>query len=383
MELHAFIRDHMQSILIEWDAFAKTMTPARDMTLVALRDHAKEILLAIALDIETSQSIHQQLRKSQGLLVGGETEATAASVHGVLREQNHFSLIELSAEFRALRATVLRLWLPLVKTMSPQSVQEMIRFNEAIDQALAESIASYAASADHTRELFLAILGHDLRAPLATMMASAELLSKHELPKERVPEIGLRVRRGAQQMSSMVDDLLGYTREKLGVGIPTTIRSVDLLGTFQTAITDATALHPGTPFELTTSGSLNGLFDEVRITQLITNLLKNAAQYGTPDQTVKIDIVANAEEVQIRVINHGPVIPQESLLSVFQPLIQLATEGDADPRPRTSLGLGLYVARETALAHGGTISVESNQKTGTVFTVRLPKNFNAKIEAKP
>ena len=86
-----------------------------------------------------------------------------------------------------------------------------------------------------------------------------------------------------------------------------------------------------------------------------------------------MNVTGNADAVMVKVRNHGSAIPEDSLQSIFQPLVQLPTEGDDDARPRTSLGLGLYVARETALAHGGSISVESDETDGTTFTVCLPK----------
>ncbi|QIE29683.1 sensor histidine kinase [Caballeronia sp. SBC2] len=373
MELHRFIREQMEAILAEWDAFALTITPPGQLSHLALRDHAKQILRAIALDIETYQSSKEQIEKSQGLALDPNVDTTAASIHGALRQENNFSLMQLSAEFRALRATVLRLWLPQVETMSPITVHSMIRFNEAIDQALSESIAAYSESADQTRELFLAILGHDLRAPLATMAASGELLGRPQVPVAKIPEIGARVRRSVKLMNSMVDDLLGYTRTKLGVGIPTVFEAVDLHAMCQSAVDDAGALHPATRFELTMTGALVGTFDSVRVIQMLTNLLKNAAQYGEKGQAVEMYVIGDTDAVMVKVRNYGLAIPENSLQSIFQPLVQLSTEGDDDARSRTSLGLGLYVARETALAHGGTISVESNETDGTTFTVCLPK----------
>jgi signal transduction histidine kinase len=374
MELHRFIQEDMEAILAEWDAFARSIAPSGEMSHHALRDHAKQILHAIAVDIGTYQSSQDQIEKSQGLALDPDVDSTAASIHGALRQENNFSLMQLSAEFRALRATVLRLWLPQVEKMTPTTVNSMIRFNEAIDQALSESIAAYSESADQTRELFLAILGHDLRAPLATITTSGELLARPQLQIAKIPDIGARIRRSSRLMSSMVDDLIGYTRTKLGVGIPTIFEAVDLQATCQLATDDASALHPATRFELTTSGSLAGSFDSVRVTQLLTNLLKNAAQYGEKGRSVEMNVTGYVDAVVVKVRNHGLAIPEDSLQSIFQPLVQLSAAGDDDARPRTSLGLGLYVARETALAHGGSISVESDETDGTTFIVCLPKN---------
>jgi signal transduction histidine kinase len=373
MRLDSFIHDRMDDILAEWEAFAKTLTPAADqLSKLGLRDHARQILGAIATDIGTAQDPAQQRAKSQGMAPDADSAHSAASIHGALRQASDFSLLQLAAEFRALRATVLRLWLPHVTEMSAEAVGHMVRFNEAIDQALAESVVTYSARADHTRELFLAILGHDLRAPLSSMTSAGDLLSQVRLDQAKVADIGLRVKRGARQMSSMVEDLIGYTRTQLGAGMPTMLRPADLAEIGRAAIEDASATHPGTGFEPQFAGDLHGQFDSVRLQQLLTNLLINAAQYGSDGHPVRLLARGTADAITVEVRNHGPVIPPESLESIFSPLVQLPGV-DPEARPRTSLGLGLYVAREIALAHGGAISAASSAAEGTVFTVLLPR----------
>lgn len=373
MKLDRFIQDNMEAILCEWEAFAQTLDSEGQMSKLALRDHAKQILLAIALDIETAQNPAEQMAKSQGMAPDSEAGQSAASVHGALRQASDFSLLQLSAEFRALRASVLRLWLPQVQNMDDAAADDMVRFNEAIDQALAESIVTYSARADHMRELFLAILGHDLRAPLSSMSMAGELLTSMAMSAEQVAETGRRVKRGARLMNKMVEDLIGYTRAQLGAGMPTVLVQVDLEETLRAACDDAAASHPETRFELDLTGDLTGQFDSVRLQQLFTNLLVNAAQYGTSAKPVRIVSSATDEQLIIEVSNDGPVIPAASLESIFSPLIQLPAEHE-EARPRTSLGLGLFVAREIALAHGGGISAASSEAAGTVFTVALARH---------
>lgn len=371
MKLATFITDNMDCILSEWEAFATTLEPAASqMTPLALRDHAKGILKAIVLDIGTRQNPEEQLQKSQGLAPEPEGAASAASIHGGLRHDSNFSLIQLSGEFRALRATVLRLWLPKLTTMSASINDEMVRFNEAIDQALAESVVTYSGRADHTRELFLAVLGHDLRAPLSTLSMAGQLLTSEATPFDQVGPIGVRVERSARLMSIMVDDLIGYTRTQLGAGMPTLLEDTDLRRICEAAVEDAGATHPGSQFDVALSGNLGGQFDAVRMHQLLTNLLINAAQYGGKAAPVLLRARADGDDVIIEVTNQGNIIPAESLQSIFRPLIQLPAEGDE--RPTTSLGLGLFIAREIAVAHGGTIVVSSSETLGTTFTVRLP-----------
>ncbi len=377
MKLERFIQDNMEAILSEWESFARSLGPAAGkMTQLALRDHAKQILIAIALDIETAQNPAEQIAKSKGMATDTEAGQSAASVHGALRHASDFSLLQLSAEFRALRASVLRLWLPTIHAMSDSSADEMVRFNEAIDQALAESVVTYTARADHMRELFLAILGHDLRAPLSSMSMAGDLLTSPGLKPEQVGDIGTRVKRGSRLMSKMVEDLIGYTRTQLGAGMPTVLAQSNLSDILKAAAEDARSTHPEVRFDIETHGALAGQFDAVRLQQLFTNLLVNAAQYGSGQAPVRIVARTSADNVLVEVSNDGPVIPPESLESIFSPLIQLPGVQE-DARPRTSLGLGLFVAREIALAHNGGISAASTEEHGTVFTVSLARHAMA------
>lgn len=375
MKLSLFIHANMEKILMEWEDFASTQLPAATgMSGLALRDHAKQMLEDMALDIETRQSPKQQSEKSKGL--GGEQRAgpeSAASTHGTLREDSGFSLSQLIAEFRALRATVLRLWLPQLGEISEATSADMLRFNEAIDQALAESAETYSRRSARTRDTFLGILGHDLRSPLATMTLAGDLLTSPGIDPERLAGIGPRVKSSAATMTAMVHDLLEYARAQLGSGMPIERQQTDLKDVCEAALDDARAVHPECPFELVSEGELTGSFDSVRLQQVVTNLLNNAAQYRGKEHPVTIYSRGEPDAVTVKVKNRGPVIPEESLQAIFTPLVQLAVEDKHDGRPATSLGLGLFIAREITMAHGGSINAESDEDTGTVFTVRLPR----------
>ena len=377
MKLYSFIEAHMEEILKEWEAFAQTQGPAAAvMSDLALRDHAKGILTAIAVDIKTAQNPEEQLQKSQGQSPDEDLKS-AASIHGALRHASNFSLLQLSAEFRALRATVLRLWLPEVNLMSTSTIYEMIRFNEAIDQALAESIVTYSARAEDTRELFLAVLGHDLRAPLSTMSMAGDLLTRPSVTAEQVAHVAASVRRSARQMGSMVEDLIGYTSTQLGRGMPIILGSVDIKDVCYAAVEDASATHPGRKFDLDTQGDLNGSFDAVRLQQLLTNLMVNAALYGAKESAVIVAARGEPEAIIVKVTNYGAPIPPESIQSIFQPLVQLPVDHESETRPRTSLGLGLFIAREIATAQGGALTVTSSAEDGTTFTLHLPRVAHA------
>lgn len=373
MKLSRFITEHMEEILNEWDAFAQTLLPAAaDMSSRALRDHARQILQELTVDIDTKQSALEQTEKSKGMAMD-ISDDSAAATHGELRHLSGFSLLQLTSEYRALRATVLRLWLPHVTQITEITTRDMVRFNEAIDQGLAESVVTYSESNVRTRDTFLAILGHDLRSPLAAMAMAGHYLALPGVGTEATLRVGSRVKRSAATMTAMVNDMLEYARGQLGGEMPIAFEPADLQDIFQASLHDARAVHPECPFELSTTGDLSGSFDSVRLQQVFTNLLNNAAQYRGKEHPVTILAEGKADTVTIQVKNFGPAIPPESLQTIFQPLVQLSVEDEQVGRPSTSLGLGLFIAREITLAHGGTISATSDETNGTVMTVQLPR----------
>jgi len=376
MKLSSFIRDNLETILQEWDAFARTMEPAAsDMSEPAIRDDARHVLLSIAQDIDAEQSTSQQIEKSKGHAPGEPNALSPASEHGEQRRLSGFSLVQLAAEYRALRATVIRLWMENPSSPTGAITNDIVRFNETIDQALAESIATYTAHAERTRDTFLAILGHDLRSPLATISMVGDLLVRPD-NTDRTIKLGAKVKRGAAAMSIMVSDLLEFARTQLGSEIPLVPKLADLREVCQWGVDDASAVHPGCTFKLETSGELEFCFDTARMQQVFSNLLNNAAQFHTGDQPVTIAASSEAGggAIIVEVRNFGTVISSESLGAIFDPLVQLPVEDDQNARPSTSLGLGLFIAREITTAHGGTIAVTSNKIAGTVLTVRIPRS---------
>ncbi|CAN7505785.1 ATP-binding protein [Polaromonas sp. LjRoot131] len=379
MKLSQFLTDRAEDILVEWEAFAKTLEPAASlMSSAALRDHASQMLKAIALDIDSLQSDAQQTAKSQGD-APSKFPNSAASIHGTLREVSGFSLVQLTAEFRALRASVLRLWLPYVREFNENIHDDLMRFNEAVDQALAESAVTFSEHNDKTRERFLAILGHDLRTPLSAISMTGSLLVRSN-SAEGNTAIGKRLVRSAATMSTMVNDLLEYSRSQLGGKMPMAPSPSDMGDIAQAALHDAALAHPDCAFEFHSDGDLSGVFDGVRLQQVIVNLLTNAAQYRARGTGITLDVEGGQDEVAIAVTNRGPAIPADALKTIFSAMVQLPVDGEQPGRPRTSLGLGLFIARETALAHGGAIEVSSNDADGTTFTVRIPR---APAPAKP
>src|SRR3954471_3783066 len=229
MRLAQFIIENLEEIMIEWEAFATSLlAPGQTMTSLALRDHAKQILQAIAKDIEHGQSDLEQAYKSKGYVQIADATQTAAMTHGALRYLVGFDLRQLAAEYRALRASVLRLWLKR-GVDGENAFYQMTRFNEAIDQALAESISNYSEEVARSRDTFLAILGHDLRSPLSAIANSSLYLGTPGLLPAGAPlNAARRINLSAAKMGAMIKDLLEYTRTRLGRAIPISRRPVNL-----------------------------------------------------------------------------------------------------------------------------------------------------------
>jgi diguanylate cyclase (GGDEF)-like protein/PAS domain S-box-containing protein len=157
MRLAAFIRANIEPILQKWEEFAVTILPGRKMDKAALRDHAREMLLTVAADLDRSQTEDERSEKSKGR--GPQhAEMTAAEAHGAIRWEAGFNVNETLSEYRALRASVIAFWTKASAVLLPSDIDDLIRFNKAIDQALAESLASYTSQKEMQTRLFETIL---------------------------------------------------------------------------------------------------------------------------------------------------------------------------------------------------------------------------------
>lgn len=373
MTLSDFIKNNMEAIVQEWLAFAMTMEPAATtMSALALRDHAKPILLAIANDLESSQTARAQADKSKGRAPALSTRETAAATHGALRHVAGFDLNQLGAEYRALRASVIRLWMKSPHTEDDaEVVDDMIRFNEAVDQAVAESTSRYAAELALSRDTFMAILAHDLRSPLSAIRMISHLMER-SAPTETARTQAGQIQRSAKEMGDMIRDLLEYTRTQLGKGMPVAPKPCSITTLCREVVEEVQSGRPERQFDLDVPEGLAGLVDSTRLRQALSNLLNNAAQHGDPAAPIGLSARAEGQEIAISVKNQGEPIPAASLQVIFDPLVQLSAKSIAGKEPSTNLGLGLFIAREVALGHGGTLDVTSDRESGTVFTLRLP-----------
>jgi signal transduction histidine kinase len=372
MRLSEFIVVEVDRIVDEWEQFARALTPDDNLDRTTLRDHARAILLAAARDMTTAQTAHEQAAKAKG--DGPEKSPSldqAAASHGELRHNVGFDLVQMTSEFRHLRACVIRLWVNSLQTPELAHFQDMIRFNEAIDEALAESTAAYAEQVNHSRDIFLAILGHDLRAPLQAVSMSTELLQRKIHLEGDALACVHHIHRGTRHMAVMVGDLLELVRSRLGKRLPIEPASMDLADAAHEAIAQACAGNPECNPILEVTGDTRGVWDARRVSQLLQNLIGNALQHGLNKRDVTVTLSGEPDTVRLTVHNGGTPIPEDAIGTIFDPLVRSADEELG--QPSTSLGLGLFIVKEVVTAHRGTIEVSSSEAEGTLFTVVLPR----------
>jgi signal transduction histidine kinase len=293
-------------------------------------------------------------------------------VHGAGRAESGFTVAEMVSEYRALRASVLRLWTLENGSLGRADIDDLMRFNEAIDQSLAESITRYTEDVDQSKEMFLAILGHDLRSPLGAVALSSQFMLDTGDLKEPLFTLTTGIVRSAKRMNRMVGDLLEFTRSRLGSSVPIVREEMNLANEAANAVAELSSAHPNRVIQLDTSGDLRGNWDCARIGQLLANLLGNAIQHGSADTTIVMTIQGARDEIVLRVHNYGPAIPAASIPGLFRPFKRLQS-GETPSSSSTSFGLGLYIAERVVAAHGGRIDVTSADDAGTAFTVHLPR----------
>lgn len=376
MRLAKFILANVKPILAEWEAFAGSLSPGANMTRLALRDDAEAILLATARDMQVDQSLAQQTSKSQGH--GGADSAesdrldNASVLHGGERVGSGFDIMEVVSEYRALRASVLRLWHKSLSQPNLNDIDDVTRFNESMDQSLAKAVGSYTNRVDQSRRMFLAILSHDLRNPLNCIRMAAHLVSLTKSVPASSEALSM-IETSTDTISRLISDLIDFASTGLGIAISLTRGPVDLEKLCRDVFEEFRLTHPHRTLRFHPIGDLTGDWDEARLRQVVSNLLSNALQHGSNKGSVELSVASEDATVVLRVRNESAPIPPDMLTTIFDPMVRLVTAESAAKRIPGSMGLGLYIVREIVVTHGGTIEVASTARDGTTFTVRLPR----------
>lgn len=236
--------------------------------------------------------------------------------------------------------------------------------DELLAQQQSREIQGFKETGD-AREVFLAVVAHDLRNPLQSMRVAAEILLRGNEPK--AAKVADRLIVSTHRMGKLIDDLVDYAKGRAGTGISADPELVEDLGaTLNTVVSEFRDGNSRSTFDVMFEYGHPVRVDAPRIQQLLSNLLGNAVAYGAPETSIVVRGHLSNESLFLSVNNRGPLVASDVLAQMFNAHYQ-------GPRSaRTSMGLGLSICKQIAAAHGGTLTVVSDPETGTTFTVVLP-----------
>ena len=238
-------------------------------------------------------------------------------------------------------------------------------------QALAHELRA-RTEALRINEMFMAVLSHDLRTPLQSIVAAATVLKRQPSP-DKTALMADRVLGASQRMGHMIEDLLDVTRIRQAGGLALQLGPAHMQTLVQRTLDEVATSHPERPIDSTLAGDLAGTWDAERLCQVVTNLVGNALHHGSADHPVRIAVDGTRpEEVSITVSNGG-TIPAGLLPHLFDPF----RGGEREPGRHQGLGLGLFIAHQIVRAHHGTIQARSHNDV-TSFRVTLPRHAPAR-----
>ncbi len=393
MRLADFILGNVEPILMEWEKFARKIWPGAAVDPTTLRDHAAGILRAAAADMQSAQTPKEQSDKSQGDGQTGDSDGVdeAAKQHGIDRVAEGFHLGALVAEYRALRASVLQLWQASAPNSDARDLEDVTRFNESIDQSLAESVDGFmqqvegerasmikeqvaregAENANRAKDTFLAVLSHEMRTPLNAIVGWVSIL-RNEKCNDADLEEGLDViQRSTDAQVRIISDILDVSRILSGK-MTLDIRPSDLSAVIKAAVeaTRHAAEARGVALDIDLHPSARyASCDATRMQQVVMNLVSNAIKFTPSGGRVGVKLFWDQSEVHIEVSDTGEGIDPEFMPHIFDRFRQ----ADGSSRRKAGgLGLGLSIVKHLVEAHGGAIEARSVVGKGTTFLVRLP-----------
>jgi signal transduction histidine kinase len=266
------------------------------------------------------------------------------------------------------RANVTLLPRPLAVQLLLSSVRSAVRARRR--QYQMRDLYRELERAVQLSDMFVSILGHDLRTPLGAMILAAETIVRSSQDARALRSAG-RVLTSGDRMKRMIEQLLDFARVRQGRGIPLRVGPVNLGAVCRQALQELEDANPQARLVLRDEGDLSGTWDPDRLSQIVSNLVGNAVQHGAKDQPIDVDVDGtDSSTVRLSVRNAGAIRP-EALPTLFEPYKRTAAH--AAVPGKTGLGLGLFIAREIARAHGGDVSVRSTGER-TTFDVTLPRD---------
>ena len=245
--------------------------------------------------------------------------------------------------------------------LAARVVRAEMRVRERLSAERAEMLA--------LQQQLMAIVSHDLKNPLAAMKSAATLIARCDAIDDEHREDARRVISNARRMERLIRDLLDFSRLRSGQALPIHLDTVDLVDACRRAVSDLGRDAEGL-VSVEGRGDVTGQWDRDRVEQIVTNLVSNAMKYGPPLRPIRVVVDGRGPEVRLSVQDEGGALPEALREAIFEPF-RRGVAGDA--QAQHSSGLGLFIVRRLAQAHGGEVTVESAPGAGTTFTLRLPR----------
>ena len=381
----------------DWEDFARSVWPVGAVDdPVELRDDAEPILRASVDDMRTHQTLRQQSNKSKGIADGSAPEdgIDPPSVqHAIRRVISGMDLPTLVAEYRALRASVIRLWRASDPVAELSDLEDLTRFNEAIDQSLAQAVQTFvtqvlreravlseneraareeAESASRAKDMFLATFSHEIRTPLTAVVGWLDVLQTGGCTSEDLKE-GLEViQRSTTTQLRLIEDMMDVSRIITGK-MRLEIAPAELIEIVHAGIEairpSANARNISIHVDLDPAASPTSC-DAARIQQVVWNLLNNAIKFSDKHGAIRVGLRREMSNVRIDIADEGMGISPELLPHIFDRFRQ----ADSSKRRKFGgLGLGLSIVKHLVEAHGGSVEVTSEGLGhGSQFMIRLP-----------
>jgi signal transduction histidine kinase len=348
-EVGACLRARSSAIAVRYEHEVLAALPAlRALPPTALIDHLPEFIAGLAAWCEGDEPAAQA-----GFRALAEGHAITRLGHGV-------ELGDLCAEYALLRQILLETLLEL--QASDEVRAATMRLNAGLDLATREALKRYSAERDVVRDSFVGILGHDLRGPLNAVMLAASTIGLEPCNRTSHRRLADTIVSSTSRMARMTTSLMDFALAHLGGGIPVVPDHTDLGDICEAAVAEVRTAHPDRDLRLTRTGDLRGYWDRDRVHQALANLIGNAIQHG--EDPIEVIAEGRDDSCTTVVASHGPPIEPALIPHLFD-----AFRGG---RKRGNLGLGLYIVRQIALAHGARSSVHSDERA-TTFTIVWPR----------
>jgi len=353
MSLPHFIHESLDDILSEWERDCGAASPRAEP--MARRQHFGKVLRAVADEMKR---------------LPASAPAPAATFADALGSP-HSHAGQLVGDYASLRASVIRQWRRKHPSPSSSDLDDLVRFNEAMDRSLAELTATFSPSESQPQALFLGVLNHELRTSVASILMSAQVLTHRSTPGSPEGKAAQRILRSCEQLRQTLDALSDFTKVRLGEHLEIDRVRDDMAVLCRQALDAFARVDPERRIRLSADGDPGGDWDQGRIREAIGALIGNAARFASRGSTVTIAVDGRAaDEVTVTVHGDGTPIDVETLRTIFDPIARVESENAT----YAGLGLGLFMVRKVVDAHGGRVSVDCAPELGTTFTVVLPRH---------